>query len=124
MIHHVNIAWLHQVAKNRKPGYLEACMKLGQISGDFLLLTDADYLAIRREFAFQNPNLNRNSNLPSKLFTGAKLDSRLGLGDIIHAVAGPIGRAIKWPCNKGDGTIDLRPESPCAKLRDRLNRII
>lgn len=46
-----------------------------------------------------------------------------GLGDAIHKVAGPIGRAIGWPCMKGDGTTDLKPESPCARAREFLNNL-
>jgi len=67
MIHHVNIAWLHQVAKDRKPGYLSACFKRGKISGDFLLFTDADYRALRAEFS----NGGRASLPASRIFQGA-----------------------------------------------------
>ena len=46
-----------------------------------------------------------------------------GLGDKLHRVAGPIGRAIGWPCLKGDGTTELKPGSPCDKARKLLNTI-
>jgi hypothetical protein len=48
---------------------------------------------------------------------------RLKLGDAAHAILGPIGRAIHWPCLKGDGTTDLKPGSPCAKAIDKLNAL-
>ncbi len=44
-----------------------------------------------------------------------------GLGDRVHQLAGPIGRAIHWPCLKGDGSTDLIPGSPCDKLKRMLN---
>jgi hypothetical protein len=43
------------------------------------------------------------------------------LGDLIHSVAGPIGRAVRWPCLKGGGTTDLKPGSPCDRARRALN---
>jgi hypothetical protein len=46
-----------------------------------------------------------------------------GLGDCVHRIAGPIGRALKWPCLKGNGTTDLKPGSPCDKLKNALNKI-
>ena len=46
-----------------------------------------------------------------------------GLGDRAHRILGPIGRALHWPCLKGDGTIDLKPGSPCDKARNFLNKI-
>ena len=48
---------------------------------------------------------------------------KTGLGDAIHKLAGPIGRAVHWPCLKGDGTTDLKPGSPCAKLRAAANHV-
>ena len=49
--------------------------------------------------------------------------SSAGLGDRVHAIAGPIGRAIGWPCLKGDGSTDLKPGSPCDRARNFLNKI-
>ena len=50
-----------------------------------------------------------------------------GLGDLVHKVAGPIGKAIHWPCNErdadGNPTTELRPGSPCAHARALLNKI-
>ena len=52
---------------------------------------------------------------------------RRGLGDLVHKVAGPIGQAIHWPCNERDSqgnvTTNLRPNSPCAKAREMLNKV-
>ncbi len=39
---------LHAVAPHRPDGYLEECMKRGQIEGEFLLMEDRDYADIRR----------------------------------------------------------------------------
>ncbi len=50
-----------------------------------------------------------------------------GLGDLVHSVAGPVGKLLHWPCNERlpDGTVtaELRPGSPCAKMRERLNSV-
>jgi hypothetical protein len=50
-------------------------------------------------------------------------ERKMGFGDRAHQVLGPIGRAIHWPCLKGDGTTDLKPGSPCDKLRQKLNAL-
>ena len=43
-----------------------------------------------------------------------------GLGDVIERIAKPIARALKLNCL--DGADELKPESPCAKRRNALNR--
>lgn len=43
-----------------------------------------------------------------------------GLGDIVHAVAAPIARALRLPCYDRERQ-QLRPESPCARRRKKLN---
>jgi hypothetical protein len=48
---------------------------------------------------------------------------KIGLGDAIHKIAGPIAKAIRWPCLKSDGTTDLKPDSLCARTRARLNKV-
>lgn len=75
----VHLGRLQRAAASRKPGYLEAHIKVGApvtIFGQpFYRLTDADYLAIRKEFALtlrtdtqkvsvpnHNPNPNPNPN--------------------------------------------------------------
>ena len=44
-----------------------------------------------------------------------------GLGDIIERLAKPIAVALRLPCL--DENKNLRPESPCAKRRDALNKL-
>jgi hypothetical protein len=89
---------LKKRAQFRKPGYLERCLELGELdeATQMVRFTPENWLKIRAEF-------------------------NLGLGDAIHAIAGPIGRTIHWPCLKGDGTTDLNPGSPCEGARRRLN---
>jgi hypothetical protein len=53
----------------------------------------------------------------------SKSARRMGWGDALHRIAGPIGRALSWPCLKGDGTTDLKPGSPCANAKDKLDQI-
>jgi hypothetical protein len=114
----LHVERLQKAAAARKPGYLEACVKKGQIvqirGSPFVQMADEDYRAIAEEFAVAG----RGS---SRAVQGFRKPS-MQLGDKLHAVAGPIGRAIKWPCMKGDGTTSLKPGSPCARLRDKLNR--
>jgi hypothetical protein len=94
------LASLKRKARHRKPGYLERCLELGQLNRETQLVhfTPENWLKIRQEF-------------------------KLGLGDAIHAIAGPIGRAVRWPCMKGDGTIDLKTGSPCDQVRTGLNNL-
>jgi len=44
-----------------------------------------------------------------------------GLGDIVESLAKPIAKALKFSCL--DENQNLKPESPCAKRRDMLNKI-
>jgi len=94
------LASLKKTARHRKPGYLQRCLQLGQLDPErqFVHFTPENWMKIRQEF-------------------------KLGLGDAIHAIAGPVGRALRWPCMKGDGTIDLKPGSPCDRARNGLNRL-
>jgi len=94
------LASLKKRAQYRKPGYLEQCLQLGQLdeATQMVRFTPKAWLKIREEF-------------------------KLGLGDAIHAIAGPIGRAIHWPCLKGDGTTELKSGSPCERARSRLNTV-
>ena len=75
-----------------------------------------DWQAIRKEFT---PSISQSHVLP------LSKSSKTGLGDAIHRVAAPIGQLIHWPCMKRDAsgavTQDLRPNSPCAKIRRGLN---
>jgi hypothetical protein len=46
-----------------------------------------------------------------------------GLGDVVERIAKPIAKALNLPClDKSTG--QLRPESGCAKRRDRMNKAI
>lgn len=49
-------------------------------------------------------------------------EPRFGLGDLVHAVAKPIAVALGLDCID-PATRELRPESPCAKRREKLNAI-
>lgn len=46
-----------------------------------------------------------------------------GLGDMVHAVALPIARALRLPCID-PSTKKLRPESPCAARRKKMNEAL
>ncbi len=115
------IGHLHAVAKDRAGGYLEACLCAGRVSpdGQWLIFTDADHATLRKQF---NPLADRDGS-PSRPQTPGPGVPTLRLGDLLHKVAGPIGRAVGWPCLKGDGTTDLKPGSPCERARRTLNEI-
>jgi hypothetical protein len=106
------IASLKMTALRRQPGYLEECLRVGKVTGEgqaqLVEFTPEQFQDIRRRFQISN----FKSQIPKP-----------GLGDRVHAVAGPIGRALHWPCLKGDGTTDLKPGSPCDKIRTQLNRL-
>ena len=53
----------------------------------------------------------------------ARQSKRLGLGDAIASIATPIARALHLPCID-PATNQLRPESPCAKKKARLNKAV
>jgi hypothetical protein len=118
------ISDLHAAAEERGPGYLEACLKAGKISrdGQWMIFDDAAHHKLRRQFS------NGRAEVPLRLKFGRRSSTALpprglGLGDALHSVAGPIGRKIHWPCLKGDGSTDLKPGSPCAKMRQAANTI-
>lgn len=58
-----------------------------------------------------------------KLITRAERLARKqkGLGDIVSSVATPIAAALKMPC-VDPATKQLRPNSLCAKRKEKLNR--
>jgi hypothetical protein len=114
------ISDLHAAVQQRSPGYLEACLKVGKISrdGQWMIFDDAAHNKLRQQFT--------PSHLvppTRKIFPAGRAAAGMGLGDVIHKIAGPIGRAIHWPCMKGDGSTDLKPGSPCAKARDLANKV-
>lgn len=51
-----------------------------------------------------------------------KYPRRTGLGDLIEKAVKPIAKAMHHPCL--DEQAQLRPGSPCAKIRDALNRAV
>jgi hypothetical protein len=104
------IEHLQAVAQERKPGYLEACHREGQVSpdGHWIHFTDEAHARLRQQYSPDSLPLFRKRE-------------RAGLGNRIHKIAGPIGRAVRWPCMKGDGTTDLKPGSPCDRARRALN---
>jgi len=60
----------------------------------------------------EGATIGRTENLPTR---------KMGLGDIIEKVAKPFAKAMKLDCL--DANNDLKPQSPCARRRDALNRI-
>jgi hypothetical protein len=52
----------------------------------------------------------------------AKGQNIRGLGDRLEKAFHPIATAINWPCLDNQ-TGSLKPTSPCAKMRDRLNKL-
>jgi hypothetical protein len=111
---------LRQRARERKPGYLEACLAFGKLDPKtgLVAFTPEAWMKIRQQYAMPRKPCNL-ATLPKKI----RPKKTLGVGDAIHKVAGPIGRAINWPCVKDDGTTDLKPGSPCDQMRQAANRI-
>jgi hypothetical protein len=114
------ISKIHAAAPGRKPGYLQECLRIGKVSGSgqaqLVEFTPAQYADLRRRFA-----MAQQVRQHSGLLAGPKPGE--GWGDAVHRIAGPIGRAIGWPCMKGDGTTDLKPGSPCDQARGFLNNL-
>jgi len=129
---------LHVVAQNRRAGFLEACQAAGRLSHDgrWLIFTDQAHAQIRKR---HNPNpppprkvrfiQNGKGRVRASVRRFVSIPfvnqaaNKIGLGDLIHKIAGPVGRAIHWPCMKGDGTTDLKAGSPCSKLRAAANKV-
>jgi len=90
---------LQAKASLRKPGYLDACLKLGKLdpATGYVSFTPEAWQIIRTQYA-------------------------LGLGDAIHKVAGPIGQALDLGClDKQTGA--LKPGTPCQKREAALNKL-
>ena len=100
------ISDLHRVAKDRPPGYLEACMSKGCASLDGLWWewTDEEHASIRKSFSPISKNSGR------------------GLGDLVSTLATPIARALNMDCID-PATKQLKPESDCAERKAWLNKI-
>ena len=106
-----------------KAGFAEECRRLGKpvaaTSGGAVILTDAQWADVHARFAIKAEGGRQNAEpRPVSLQPSA-----FKLGDAMHRLAGPIGRALGWPCLKGDGSTDLKPGSPCDKLRSALNNL-
>jgi hypothetical protein len=129
---------LKKTAAYRKPGYVEECLRVGKVSGaagsELVEFTEAQHADIRNRFARcsetpSNSDISQSSQgAKSEHPEGGATDCEEshptgGLGDAVHRLAGPIGRAIHWPCMKGDGTTDLKPGSPCDRARNLLNKL-
>jgi hypothetical protein len=54
--------------------------------------------------------------------TPATPAAKRGLGDMVERVFHPVAVALRLPCND-QKTGTLKPESPCAKRRDKLNEL-
>lgn len=121
----VHVGRLEMAAPKRKVGLREAYLKAGklvQVNGKpFIQLSDANYQQIRRDFPPIVVQIAKKTGMPIKSIPAAAR-SRLPLGDMIHAVAGPIAKALKLPCVE-NGTTILKPNSPCAKRQQRGNEI-
>jgi hypothetical protein len=78
----------------------------GKVDGEFILVPLSKALLIRSRYR------------PRK--EAAKVR---GLGDVVHMVAKPIAKVLGLSCiDKMTG--GLKPQSPCAKRREMLNRAI
>ena len=121
-----------------KPGFAEECRRLGKpvaaSSGGAVILTEAQWADVQARFALDGGRASLTASRggegavhpaapQERRPTGNDGGASRGLGDAIHQVAGPIGRALGWPCLKGDGSTDLKPGSPCDKLRSALNNL-
>lgn len=66
-----------------------------------------------------DPNWRRQAGTPSPC--GDSRGPFPGLGDKIESLVKPIAKAIGSPCL--DSNSSLKPSSPCAKIRDTINRL-
>jgi len=109
---------------SRAPGWLDEIMRVGKIIGSgnatLVELTPEQFATIRKQF---NPRFPHPALRPPSPSGRGQGEGSPGLGDKVHSVLGPIGKAIHWPCLKGDGTTDLKPGSPCDKIKNTLNKI-
>lgn len=100
MIVPISLAVIREHGAER-PGYIEAVLALAKnVNGD------------RAEIELED--LNRaTAEHPAA-------GSIRGLGDVVEKIAHPIAKALHLPCV--DPVKGLRPDSPCAKRRDWLNK--
>lgn len=109
----IRISRIRAIAPLKKSGYEEALMSAGKLvaGGEFLRISREDYERIGAQFA-------------TEISPAKSVPPGTGLGDLVHKLAGPIGRAVKFPCMKGDGSTELKPGSPCAKARALGNKLV
>ena len=93
----------------RPKGYVKMCTDIGRLSEDgrFIEFTQEQWEAIRKQ--------------------SIEWQSKTGLGDLIHRLAGPIGQLLHRPCLERDAdgkvTQNLEVNSPCANREKELNKI-
>ena len=108
----VRLSEIRAHGDRRPPGYAAALEAAGEPDPDGLHLRigAAELEAVKERFG-----------------VGDCPDCGRGLGDLVHRVAGPIGKALHYPCNERDAdgkpTAELRPGSPCDRARSALNRV-
>lgn len=118
MWHDIEIGRLHEASKSRRSGYLDAVMKAAGQYGPPREVEGKVYVRIHQ---VDHDEITEKFNPAASIIRGATV--KKGFGDKVHSIFGPIGRAIHWPCLKGDGTMDLKPGSPCDKARKLLNKL-
>jgi len=93
---------IHSLKPHRKPGYVEACLKTGKVTGNEIEFTGEQMAQLRKQFHHRH---------------------RLrGLGDLIHFFALPIARLLRLRCFD-KLTRRLKPASPCAMRRRAANNL-
>lgn len=134
----VHVGRMQLAAASRKPGFVEAYMKVGKVvqraGAPFIQLSDADYQGIRKQFAMAPaaaPVISTAKTAapitPQKPFVkqaGPIVQQRrkFGLGDLVAKVATPIAKALNMDCvDKTTG--QLKPDSDCAQRKAALNKI-
>lgn len=99
-----SVSTLLKVSHHRKPGYIEAVITIAKnLDDDNYELTDEQMSSISRDYRLSSKSV--------------------GLGDAVAAIATPIARILGLPC-VDPATKQLRPDSPCAKRKARLNAAV
>ncbi len=113
----ISLARLRERAKERPAGYLQEILDQGTIEGDYLRLPRASYETFRAKYGCARHSALRTTRLNSPKSPHSALPR--GLGDLVHALAHPLARAIDAVA----GT-NLQNCPACARRRENLNRII
>ena len=123
---------LQATALNRKPGYLDEALKLGKSSGAWIEFNPEQFHYLREKYYLPPPPkkilpllspLPPVNSAPDNGPASVASRKKFKLGDAVHAIAGPVGRALGVPCIKRDGSTDLIPGTPCYQFRQVLNKI-